>query len=71
MCICSIYKYSRSETLDVQPDLGGPSGANLSQGSSVGSPQKIPKPCDLGECEAVYFGNMARMESFAAVPMTS
>ncbi len=58
-------------TLDLQPDLGRPSRAKPSKASSVGSPQKSPKPCDWRECEAVYFGKEARMESFAAVPTMS
>ncbi len=57
--------------MDIPLDLGGPSRAEPSQASSVGSFQKHPKPCGQRECEAVYFGIEARMDSFAAVPATS
>jgi hypothetical protein len=58
-------------TSDLQPALGRPSRRKPSQTSRVGSPQKHPKSCDQGECEAVYFGKEARMDLFEAVPTTS
>jgi hypothetical protein len=43
--------------------------AEPNQARSVGSLQKHPKPCGQRECEAVFFGIEARMDSFAAVPL--
>jgi hypothetical protein len=57
--------------LDLQLDLDRSSRAESIQASSVRSPQKCPKPWGLRECEAVYFGIEAGMDSFPAVPTTS
>jgi hypothetical protein len=51
--------------------VGRPSRAEPSQANNVGSHQKHPKPCGYRECEAVYLGIEAIMDSFATVPMTS
>ncbi len=56
--------------LDLQLDLGGPIRAEPSQASSVGILRKHPKPSER-EYKAVYFGIVARMDSFAAVPTMS
>jgi hypothetical protein len=57
--------------VDLQLDPGRPSRAKPSQANIMGSLQKCPKPCDWGECRAVYLRTEARTDSFAAVPMMS
>jgi hypothetical protein len=66
-----IYKYSRFGTLDLHSNLGRPSSAKPSQASNVGSPPGCPQSTrqreDVG---SVYFWKEARMDSFAAAPLT-
>ncbi len=73
MCAVSalIYKCLKSATLDLQPDLSKLNRPSQAKPVAAEALRSVPSHMTKGGCGSVYFWEEARMDSYAAAPMTS
>jgi hypothetical protein len=71
MCICLIYRYSRSGTLNLQPDLGKPNRPKPGQARLWEALRSVPGHVTKRKHGAIYFWTEARMDPFAEAPIMS